>query len=52
MYHHNASRIILMAPQYAFQSQSDTLKEFIAFEGGYKSVSLLGSVANQDLHSF
>ena len=34
-----------------FSAATDTLKEFIAFDGGYKSVSLVGSVANQDLHS-
>ena len=34
-----------------FSSPTDTLREFIAFKNDYKSVTLRGSVANQDLHS-
>ena len=34
-----------------FSLKTDTLKEFIAFNGGYKNVKLIGEVANQNLHA-
>lgn len=34
----------------SFSVSTDTLREFIAFNGGYKSVTLSGQVPNQDLH--
>ena len=36
---------------FSFVIETDTLKEFIAFNGGYKSVGLHGSIQNQDLHA-
>ena len=35
----------------SFKNDCSTLKEYIAFDGGYKSVQTLGSVANQNLHA-
>ncbi|MDC3103934.1 type IX secretion system sortase PorU [Flavobacteriales bacterium] len=34
-----------------FKIPSDSLRQFIAFNGGYLSVELLGKVDNQDLHA-
>jgi hypothetical protein len=34
-----------------FISSTDELKQFIAFNGGYQNVQLLGKIANQDLHA-
>jgi hypothetical protein len=36
---------------FSFVIETDTLKEFIAFSGGYKSVELHGLIQNQDLHA-
>lgn len=36
---------------FSFVIETDTLKEFIAFNGAYKSVELHGSIQNQDLHA-
>lgn len=33
-----------------FKNDCSSLTEYIAFDGGYKSVTTFGSVANQDLH--
>ncbi len=35
----------------SFKIPTDTLRQFIAFNGGYLSANLLGKVDNQDLHS-
>ena len=35
----------------SFKIPTDTLRQFIAFNGGYLSVNLLGKVDNQDLHA-
>lgn len=34
-----------------FKNDCSSLNEYIAFDGGYKSVQTLGSVANQNLHA-
>lgn len=36
---------------FSFVAETDTLKEFIAFNGGYKSVQIHGTIQNQNLHS-
>ena len=36
---------------FSFVIETDTLKEFIAFNGGYKTVTLHGSIQNQNLHA-
>jgi len=36
----------------SFKIQTDTLRQFIAFSGGYLSTNLLGKVDNQNLHAF
>ena len=36
----------------SFIISTDTLRQFIAFSGGYLSANLLGKVDNQDLHAF
>jgi hypothetical protein len=36
---------------YSFTLATDTLRAFVAFTGGYKTPSLHGAVANQDLHA-
>ena len=36
----------------SFKIPTDTLRQFIAFDGGYLSANLLGKVDNQDLHAF
>ena len=35
----------------SFKIPTDTLRQFIAFNGGYLSVDLLGKVDNQNLHA-
>ena len=35
----------------SFKIPTDTLRQFIAFNGGYLSANLLGKVDNQDLHA-
>ena len=41
----------IMANEFSFKISTDTLRNFIAFDGGYLSVNLLGRVENQDLHA-
>lgn len=40
----------LSSSEYSFILNTDSLREFVAFTGGYKSVTLAGAVSNQDLH--
>ena len=40
----------LSSSEYSFILNTDSLREFIAFTGGYRSVTLGGAVSNQDLH--
>ncbi len=39
------------AYEFSFKISTDTLRNFIAFDGDYLSVNLLGKVENQDLHA-
>ena len=39
------------ASMLSFKIPTDTLRQFIAFNGGYLSANLLGKVDNQDLHA-
>tara|TARA_B100001057_G_scaffold444680_1_gene481826 strand:- start:2912 stop:6628 length:3717 start_codon:yes stop_codon:yes gene_type:complete len=36
----------------SFKIPTDTLRQFIAFSGGYLSANLLGKIDNQDLHAY
>lgn len=42
---------VLNASLYSFIRETDELKQFIAFNGGYLNVSLEGGVSNQNLHA-
>ena len=37
--------------QFSFNIPTDSLREFIAFNGSYLSVNLMGEIENQDLHA-
>ncbi|MDA9898281.1 type IX secretion system sortase PorU [Flavobacteriales bacterium] len=39
------------ASDFSFNLSTESLRQFVAFDGGYLSANLLGAVSNQDLHA-